>query len=258
MLTVKPLAAFTDNYIWLLKHDDGKHCVVVDPGDANVVIDELTKESLILNGILITHHHNDHTGGVDELKSRYKIPVYGPENSPYKGITQTLSDGDTLMILNESFEVLAVPGHTLDHIAFYTNSTQTPKLFCGDTLFLAGCGRLFEGSPAQMLTAMDKFRELPPKTEVYCTHEYSLANLAFANAVEPNNGKITQTLNQCKKLREQNKPTLPSSIEQELAINPFMRTRKPSVVASAKAYKEVSNMDEVAVFSAIREWKNSY
>lgn len=258
MLTVKPLSAFTDNYIWLLKQDNEKQCIVVDPGDASVVINELTNESLTLSAILVTHHHNDHTGGVNQLKERYNVPVYGPENSPFQGITQTISDGDTLMLLNESFEVSTVPGHTLDHLAFYTDSTPIPKLFCGDTLFLAGCGRLFEGTPAQMLASMDKFRELPPKTEVYCTHEYSLANLTFANAVEPNNSKIGQVLNQCKKLREQNAPTLPSSIEQELAINPFLRTRKPSVINSAKAYKEVSKMDEVEVFAAIREWKNSY
>jgi hydroxyacylglutathione hydrolase len=257
MLTIQPIPAFNDNYIWAIISDH--NCVVVDPGDAAVVLTALEAHKLTLNAILITHHHKDHTGGVNELVTCFDVPVYGPENSPFNGITHTVSEGDLVKVFGIDFTVLEVPGHTLDHIAFYSElNDQAPALFCGDTLFLAGCGRLFEGSPSQMLNAMDRFSELPPKTRVYCAHEYSLSNLAFAKAVEPDNTAIQEKIEACQILRSSNQPTLPSTIEDELLINPFMRSRNPSVIKQI-AQKEALNTDDAtAVFAAIREWKNQF
>jgi len=257
MLTITPIPAFTDNYIWAISTAGENKIAVVDPGDAQVVENYLSDNNLTLAAILITHHHHDHTGGVAELMAHRDIPVYGPSDSPFKGSTVKLRNNDQFELLGNTFSVREIPGHTLDHISYWVNNGQS-QLFCGDTLFLAGCGRLFEGTPKQMLQAMDYFNTLPDNTEVYCTHEYSLANLDFAAAVEPDNNDIQLTIQRCKQLREQNKPTLPTSIAEEKKINPFMRTQHESVVHAAGLFSAKKPHSAVEVLAAIREWKNQF
>jgi len=258
MFNVHPIPAFNDNYIWALRSDlhPGK-AIVVDPGDAAPVVDWLEAHDCQLDAILITHHHADHTGGVEALVQERDIPVYGPANSPFKGITHPLKDLARLDVLGESLQVKTVPAHTKDHISYFIDGKQ-PQLFCGDTLFLAGCGRLFEGSARQMLDAMHYFAALPQETEVYCTHEYSLSNLAFAASVEPHNTRIREVNEHCHRLRDAGLPTLPSSIAQEKAINPFMRTQEPDVIHSAEHYSGNPLKTEVEVLAALREWKNRF
>jgi hydroxyacylglutathione hydrolase len=256
MYQVTPISAFSDNYIWMLS--DAEHAVVVDPGDAEPVIKALQDTGKKLAAILITHHHSDHTGGVDQLVKEYGVTVYGPENSKYKGITKPLNDGESIELFNTQFVVKAVPGHTLDHICYFNQQAQSSQIFCGDTLFLAGCGRVFEGSMQQMLTAMNYFKTLPLQTKVYCTHEYSLSNLAFAQAVEPNNLQIQETIYRCKELREKNIPTLPSTMDVELLINPFLRCEEPSVKEGVVGQSEKELNSDLAVFSALRNWKNNF
>lgn len=257
MFTVTPIPAFNDNYIWAISKPGNSSIVVVDPGDALPVLSYLQEHNLELAAILITHHHNDHTGGVKELTGKYNVSVYGPTNSRFDGITDPLKTGDSVQILGSTLKVQEVPGHTLDHISYFSDQ-ELPQLFCGDTLFLAGCGRLFEGTAEQMLAAMNYFKALPDNTEVYCTHEYSLANLAFAAAVEPDNAEISSSTQNCERLREESKPTLPSSIGQEKQINPFMRTQHEDVIKAAQQFSGRATGDEVDVFASIREWKNQF
>jgi hydroxyacylglutathione hydrolase len=258
MFTVTPIPAFNDNYIWALttaNHPDV--AVVVDPGDAAPVLQWLTQQGRTLKAILITHHHNDHTGGVKALRQQFDVPVYGPDDSPFDGITHPLRNDDRLELLEHSLIIHEVPAHTRDHIS-YLQPDETPQLFCGDTLFLAGCGRLFEGSARQMLAAMQYFAALDDSTEVYCTHEYSLSNLAFAASVEPDNIDIQHTHEQCHQLRHAHKPTLPSSIGAEKRINPFMRTAQATVVRAAEHFCGNPLHSEVEVLAALREWKNQF
>lgn len=256
MFQVTPIPAFNDNYIWALQLPGSSAIAVVDPGDAAPVETYLQKNNLQLTAILVTHHHADHTGGVAQLAKQHQVPVYGSHQSRYNGITHPLQRGDTVALENYVLTVEEVPGHTLDHISYYLAEGEG-QLFCGDTLFLAGCGRLFEGSAEQMLAAMHYFRSLPTSTQVYCTHEYSLANLAFAAAVEPDNQAIRQAIQHCKQLRSNNKPTLPSTIATELEINPFMRSDQPAVIEAAANFNG-SQGNEAIVFAAIREWKNQF
>ncbi len=257
MFNVTPISAFEDNYIWLLQGaaDD---VAVVDPGDAQVVIAALEKSAKKLTAILITHHHSDHTGGVDELVDKYSVPVYGPKNCKFPGISQPLVDGDLITLFGKTLTVKAVPGHTLDHISYLHSDRQSSQVFCGDTLFLAGCGRVFEGSMQQMLAAMDYFKKLPAATRVYCTHEYSLSNLAFAQSVEPKNQHIADKLVACRGLRAANKSTLPSDIATELLINPFLRCDQLAVKERVSNYSGRSINGELEVFSLLRNWKNVF
>ncbi len=257
MFKVESISAFNDNYIWVLSGQDSNSLAVVDPGDASPVLEYLNRTGKTLSAILITHHHRDHTGGVAQLTAQFNIPVYGPENSPFSGITEPLKDGDGLKLFNHCLQVKAVPAHTLDHIAYLQPDLQ-PQLFCGDTLFLAGCGRLFEGTAEQMHKAMNYFASLPKETEVYCTHEYSLANLKFAKAVDPDNRATLNAIDHCTFLRAQGTPTLPSTIGAELSFNPFMRVSDPLVKASAEKHVGHSLQSEIEVLSVIREWKNSF
>lgn len=257
MLHAHPIPAFDDNYIWALRGHTPDQVVVVDPGDAEVVFSYLRNHDAQLAGILITHHHWDHTGGVEALTERFNVPVYGPANSPFSGITELLEDGSEIEVLDNRLQVRAVPGHTLDHIA-YLQPDQRPQLFCGDTLFLAGCGRLFEGTPQQMQAAMDYFASLPDETEVYCTHEYSIANLRFAQAVEPRNAAITTALERCTERRQDERPTLPSTIGAERQFNPYMRTREISVKSAAEQHSGRALSNEIEVLAAVREWKNHF
>ncbi|MEO8014001.1 MAG: hydroxyacylglutathione hydrolase [Polaromonas sp.] len=251
-----PVSAFADNYLWLLH--DGKRALVVDPGDAEPVLRALQASRLQLESILVTHHHADHTGGVDALRQATGATVYGPATERIPAPFQPLREGDRVTTLDLDFQVLEVPGHTAGHIAFYTPDMDGhPLLFCGDTLFSGGCGRLFEGTPAQMLASLDKLGALPDTTRVCCAHEYTLANLRFALAVEPDNAHLAAYEKHCRQLREQGMPTLPSSIGQEILINPFLRTRQATIMAAVHHF-DASTHDDTTVFAALRQWKNQF
>ena len=250
------LPAFTDNYIWMLH--DGFNAVVVDPGDAAPVHAALDAQRLQLAAILVTHHHPDHVGGVDALRPRLKGRVHGPAHETIPTPFEPLEHGDTVDVLGLRFDVLDVPGHTAGHIAFYTPELDgRPLLFCGDTLFSAGCGRLFEGTPAQMHASLSMLGALPGHTRVCCTHEYTLSNLRFAAAVEPGNGDVADHLRHCEELRARGGVTLPSTIELERSINPFLRCSVPAVADAAVA-QGAPDRSAVAVFAALREWKNRF
>lgn len=256
MLKIVAIPAFEDNYLWLLH--DGKRALVVDPGDAAPVFDTLEKLQLQLVAILVTHHHPDHTGGVAELRRKTNAAVYGPANENIPQPYVRLTEGDAVTELGVEFKILDVPGHTAGHIAYFApDFNGKPLLFCGDTLFSGGCGRLFEGTPAQMLASLDKLALLPHDTVVCCTHEYTLSNLRFAVAVDPANTDLQKYEARCKALRDQNQPTLPTSIAQELLVNPFLRTRQPALVAAARSF-DASAHDQTTVFAAIRRWKNQF
>ena len=250
------LPAFSDNYIWMLH--DGRHAVVVDPGESAPVINALDSHKLQLAAILVTHHHADHVGGVDELRSRLQGPVYGPRRERIPQPYVALDDGDTLDVLGLRFKVIDVPGHTSGHIAFFTeDGGAEPMLFCGDTLFSGGCGRLFEGTPAQMHHSLSRLASLPGATRVCCGHEYTLSNLKFARAVEPKNHDLADYNVWCEAQRAINEPTLPSSIATERLVNPFLRCAEPGVALVAQT-RGATSADPVAVLAALRQWKNEF
>jgi hydroxyacylglutathione hydrolase len=225
-MTLVALPAFSDNYIWMLH--DGRDAWVVDPGDATPVLAAVQDQSLRLAGILVTHHHPDHVGGIDALRPHLQGPVYGPARESIPQPCVPLHAGDRVTVLGLHFEVLEVPGHTAGHIAYVQrDEVSAPLLFCGDTLFSAGCGRLFEGTPAQMHDSLRQLAALPADTQVCCTHEYTLSNLRFAAAVEPANEAIAQHSVRCEQLRAAGQPTLPSTIALERRINPFLRCGEP-------------------------------
>ena len=255
-MNLSALPAFADNYIWMLH--DSTQAVVVDPGDAAPVVQALDDLGLKLAGILVTHHHADHVGGVNALRARLQGPVWGPAHENIPTPYTPLNEGDAIEVLGLHFSVLDVPGHTAGHIAYVQQGTATaPLLFCGDTLFSAGCGRLFEGTPAQMHHSLSKFAALPTDAQVCCTHEYTLSNLRFAAAVEPGNAQRAAYDARCQALRAEGRPTLPSSIGLELQINPFLRCSAAEVVAAARARGAVAN-DEISVLTSLREWKNNF
>lgn len=234
--------------------------LVVDPGDAQPVLHALAAMDLQLQTILVTHHHKDHTGGVQALREATGATVYGPAHEripePLVGVVQ----GDTVQALGLSLQVLDVPGHTAGHVAYYAEpAQQAPLVFCGDTLFSAGCGRLFEGTPAQMLDSLDRLSALPDATRVCCTHEYTLSNLQFARAVEPANAALLHYQDWCQAQRDQGRPTLPSHMALERQINPFLRVREATVAQAAQAHRPTTDArDAVQVLAALREWKNEF
>ena len=248
------LRAFADNYIWTIR--DSGCAAVVDPGDAGPVIEYLDAQKLKLVAILNTHHHADHVGGNAGLLGRWKVPVYGPDDERIREVTHRLKDGTqfTLPHFGIEFEVLEIPGHTRSHIAFHGGGL----LFCGDTLFAVGCGRLFEGTPRQMHDSLTRLMRLPDATRVYCGHEYTLSNIRFALAAEPGNAALGELEGRAKRQREQGLPTLPSTIGQEKATNPFVRVGEPAVISSASRHAGKTLNDPVSVLAAIREWKNSF
>lgn len=259
MLDITPIPAFTDNYIWAIS--DGRNAWLVDPGEAEPALAWLAQKHLSLQGILITHHHLDHIGGVTAILHHIpNIPVYGPSNPNIGSITRKLQEGDTLTLGNWQASVMAVPAHTLDHIAYYLapTATQPGALFCGDTLFAAGCGRLFEGTPAQLHRAMQRFQNLPPETLVCCAHEYTLANLRFAEMIEPDSTALRERAQQEQCKRQAGFPTLPSTIALERATNPFMRAHIAQVKTQAARHAGETLENEVAVIAALRSWKDNF
>lgn len=256
MLSVLTVPAFNDNYLWIIH--DGEHAAVVDPGDAAPILDALKVHKLSLVAILLTHHHSDHVGGVAKLLQHYTVPVFAPRNDPIANVTQPLDEGDIVFIpeLDLKLSVLEVPGHTLGHIAYV--SAEQSWLFCGDTLFAGGCGRLFEGSPEQMLSSLDKLASLPDDIKVFCAHEYTIANLNFALAAEPDNAALSARLKVEQAKREQDMPTVPSNIGLEKSTNPFLRAREPAIAKRLIDQGRAKNDDPVSVFAALREWKNDF
>lgn len=252
------LPAFDDNYIWLL-HCQGQ-AVLVDPGCADVAQAALTQRGLKLAGILVTHHHADHTGGVAALAQAHGAPVFGPAREAMPCPHTPCREGDALTLADMHFDVLDVPGHTSGHIAFVARPAgAAPWLFCGDTLFSAGCGRIGPGcTPGQLYAALQKLMRLPPDTLVYCAHEYTLSNLRFALAVEPDNPATLAYQQHCQRLRAQNHPTLPARLGDEQAHNPFLRCQQPAVWQALRQQRQVAVPDEVAAFAALREWKNVF
>ncbi len=262
-----PLPAFNDNYIWLLRRH--AQAVVVDPGEAAPVLDYLDRHGLSLCAILVTHHHGDHIGGIEDLLARRSVPVFGPAGEPIDALTCRLSDSERFELaeIGVSFDVLNVPGHTRGHIAYYVRNDAAREdsdtafagsLFCGDTLFASGCGRLFEGTPQQMRASLARLAALPGSTRIYPAHEYTQANVRFALAVEPQNTALISWAAEVARLRATNQPTLPTTLDHELAVNPFLRWGAPAVIEAARRFsgKFLEQPDEV--FAAIREWKNGF
>jgi len=258
MTSIIPIRAFADNYIWLLR-EAGK-AAVVDPGDAAPVIAYLEREQLDLTSILNTHHHGDHVGGNRALLARWPVPVFGPAREAIPGVTRALVEGDTLTLpdIGLVLSVLDVPGHTAGHIACFGRLEARPVVFCGDTLFTGGCGRLFEGTPAQMLDSLSKLAALPADTGVFCGHEYTVANLRFARAVEPANVPLQQRQAREQAKRDRGEPTVPSMMAEERATNPFLRVDEAAVRMAAERHAGRALADRVAVFAEVRAWKNAF
>jgi hydroxyacylglutathione hydrolase len=263
-LHVLAVPAFNDNYLWLIH--DGRSAAVVDPGDAGPILTALRAHALTLTAILLTHHHRDHIGGVPALLQQHDVPVFGPRHDGIAAVTQPLGEGDRITVpgIGLALTVIDVPGHTNGHIAYYSESEEGEnkkerRLFCGDTLFAGGCGRLFEGTPAQMAASLDKLAALPPDTQVFCAHEYTLSNLRFALAVEPGNETLQARMETDSATRQRGMPTVPSTIAVERATNPFLRYREPGIAQGLAADGKVTpGAAPLAVFAALREYKNHF
>jgi hydroxyacylglutathione hydrolase len=257
MLDIYPVPAFTDNYIWLLHN--GHRALAVDPGEAGPVLTYLKQHGLSLCAILCTHHHGDHVGGLAELCKVYNVPVYGPREENIPGVTVPLGDGDRVKIpeLDLEFDVMDVRGHTRGHIAYLLPGSPG-SVFCGDTLFGCGCGRLFEGTMEQLHHSLQRLAGLPGDTRVYCAHEYTEANIRFALACEPGNQNLQRRASDTRALRNEGKPSLPSTIALEKTTNPFLRCDQPEVIHAAQQSGNTRETDEFEIFSALRNWKNHF
>lgn len=253
-MDIQSLRAFEDNYIWLLR--EGRRVVVVDPGDEAPVLRYLAEEDADLAAILLTHHHGDHTGGVAGLLARHPVPVFGPAGESIAGVSVPLREGDKIALpdFHADLKVIDVPGHTRGHIAYYGEGA----LFCGDTLFACGCGRLFEGTAAQMWSSLGKLAALPPETNVYCAHEYTESNIRFALAVESGNAALLTRAGRVAELRRNLQPTVPFTLAEELATNPFLRSAQPEVARAAERHCGTALPGATEVFAALREWRNGF
>lgn len=257
MINIIPIAAFKDNYIWMLINPVNRYCAIVDPGDTAPVLDYLNEHQLTPCAVLITHHHNDHSGGITTLKSHYPdMIVYGPLHESITGVDYKVNESTiiTLPSMGLEFAVYDIPGHTKGHVAYYGNK----MLFCGDTLFSAGCGRIFEGTAAEMYHSLTKICSLPDDTLIYCAHEYTAANLRFAEVIEPNNSKIQQRIIDVAKMRAKLIPTLPSLLSLEKQTNPFLRCQNKTVIDSVKEKQGEMQMDPVSIFQVLRAWKDKF
>jgi hydroxyacylglutathione hydrolase len=254
-MKVSPIAAFDDNYIWIIRNGTTPDIIVVDPGDAEPVLAAIQQNGWRLRAILLTHHHYDHTDGVAELTQLADVSVYGPVHESIRGVTHPLSEGDPVDFadLGLHFRVIDTPGHTRGHLCYHGHSA----LFCGDTLFTAGCGRIFEGTTAQMFNSLEKIRALPTETAIYCAHEYTLQNLAFARVAEPDNLDIVERMARTEKLRAQGRPSVPSTLADELLSNPFLRCQQPVLAANAARFAQRVLSGPAEVFAVVRGWKDS-
>lgn len=257
---VDAIPALSDNYIWCIHDTESKGALIVDPGETEPARAFLDRYDLTLEAVLLTHHHPDHTQGVKKLIGEAAVPVHGPADSSFKGITHPLREGDTLEWRTLTFRILAVPGHTLDHIAFNSDSPDLPQpvTFCGDALFACGCGRLFEGEPAQMRASLAKLREWPDNTLVCCGHEYTRANVAFSRAVTPDDEALADYQADVEQRRDAGQATIPTTMGQERRLNPFLRWDAPAVIAAAEIHTGQGNLDADGVFAAIRQWKDGF
>lgn len=263
MLTISAIPAFNDNYIWCLADSRTGKALVVDPGQAAPVESHLDQHGLLLDTILVTHHHQDHVGGISELRKQHPAcRVVAPAESPFRAGTDPVRDGDSVLWQGIRFQVMAVPGHTLDHVAYFAEQAmEHPLLFCGDTLFVCGCGRLFEGTPAQMRQSLQRLRSLPDDTRVHCAHEYTLANLNFACNLLPEDTELARFRQHCQQLRDAGKPTVPARLADEKRLNPFLRWDDPEVISAISTYAREHHLaadtgDEI--FAAIRHAKDHF
>jgi hydroxyacylglutathione hydrolase len=254
MINIEPIKAFNDNYIWLATTNEGS--IVIDPGEAHKTIKYLKENDLNLEAILITHHHFDHTGGIEDMLKFRNVDVYGPVNN-IPSINKQLRDGDLFSVIGIDFKIIEIPGHTLDHIAFFSENNGNPVLFCGDTLFSSGCGRVFEGTYEQMHESILKLKSLPSNTKIYSGHEYTQSNLKFAMEVEPLNQKLISRYNDVQDLLNKGIPTLPTTLELELEVNPFLRCQAREVQNSVVKQFNTSN-HENEIFKALRQWKDNF
>jgi len=254
MINIEPIEAFSDNYIWLLTTNEGS--IVIDPGESHNLLKILKENNFNLKAILITHHHYDHTGGINEILSEKSIDVYGPYNN-IDSINIRVANETKINLLGIEFEIIEIPGHTLDHIAYYSENNGSPILFCGDTLFAGGCGRVFEGTFEQMHDSLSILKKLPINTKIYCGHEYTESNLKFAKSVEPLNQKIISRYNEVIELRKQGIPSLPTTLELELETNPFLRVGLKEVQQEISKKFNIPKNDN-DIFTAIRQWKDNF
>lgn len=261
-LQIQAVPAFVDNYIWLLRPQNTRECIVVDPGDAAPVLSILSRDALSLGAILITHHHADHTGGITALQAAFPaVKIIGPSSARIPAIEECVHQGDSVELAGLPFQVLEIPGHTLEHIAYYLPPgpwCPSGAVFCGDTLFSGGCGRVFEGNPAMMLASLEKLQGLPGQTLLYCAHEYTQANLRFALTVEPDNPDLLARVEQVQRLREAEQPSLPSTIALEGRTNPFLRCHIGVVAESVARHSGQSIADRVTTFAGLRAWKDHF
>ena len=256
MPSILSVSAFSDNYIWLLCDDKQRYAAIIDPGDATPVIETLEKEKIQPTAILITHRHSDHVAGIVALLKKYpKLPVYGPKTEKIPKRTHAVQQGDSIDLqeIGIKLNVLNTFGHTAGHISYYANKL----LFCGDTLFSNGCGRIFDGRIEDLHHSLEKIAKLPPDTQIFCTHEYTLDNIGFAKWIEPDNKNLLEHETACRALIDADKPTLPTLLSDELKTNPFLRCNEKNVIKKAEQFSGESLNNSLDVFIAVRHWKDS-